>query len=79
MVCTGNYANPYVPEFPGQHAFKGRIMHSHQYRTNEGFNGQRVLIIGIGNTAGDIAVDLSMVASKVCSLYHVVIYSEPLL
>ena len=65
MVCTGVYANPHVPEFPGQHSFKGKIMHSHRYRTSEGFEGKRVLIIGIGNTAGDIAVDLSMVASKV--------------
>ena len=65
MVCTGVFAKPHVPDFPGQKSFSGKIMHSHEYRTNHGFENQRVLIIGIGNTAGDIAADLSFVASKV--------------
>ena len=65
MVCTGCYTDPHIPVFPGQQSFKGKIMHSHSYRTNKGFENQRVLIVGIGNTAGDIAVELSLVASKV--------------
>ena len=65
MVCTGSFAKPHVPEFSGQNVFTGKVMHSHDYRTSQGFENQRVLIVGIGNTAGDIAADLSYVASKV--------------
>ena len=65
MICTGVFAKPHVPEFPGDKLFTGKVMHSHEYRTSKGFENQRVLIVGIGNTAGDIAADLSYVASKV--------------
>ena len=65
MICTGVFAKPHAPGFPGQNLFTGKVMHSHEYRTSKGFENQRVLIVGIGNTAGDIAADLSYVASKV--------------
>lgn len=65
MVCTGVYSDPHIPWFPGEDCFKGKVMHSHQYRTNKSFEDQRVLVVGLGNTAGDIACDLSMAASKV--------------
>lgn len=40
-------------------------MHSHDYRSMEGFQGKTVIIIGIGNSAGDLAADLSKVAKHV--------------
>lgn len=47
--------------------FKGRYLHSQQYKDAEAFRGKRVLVVGIGNTGGDIAVELSHVAAKVQS------------
>ncbi|KAM5237692.1 dimethylaniline monooxygenase [N-oxide-forming] 4-like [Ctenodactylus gundi] len=67
MVCTGNFLNPQLPleSFPGIHQFKGNILHSQEYRTPEAFQGKRVLVIGLGNTGGDVAVELSRIAAQV--------------
>ncbi|NXC48052.1 FMO4 monooxygenase, partial [Penelope pileata] len=68
MVCTGNFQKPHLPlaSFPGiETRFRGRYLHSQEYKDAEAFQGKRVLVIGIGNTGGDIAVELSRVAAKV--------------
>jgi putative flavoprotein involved in K+ transport len=59
VVATGIVANPYVPEIPDRHRFTGDVMHSVQYRRPEGRKGRRVLIVGAGNSAGEISVELS--------------------
>ncbi|KAM7011994.1 uncharacterized protein LKV04_022432 [Tautogolabrus adspersus] len=67
MVCTGHFTQPHLPlkDFPGIESFEGRYFHSWDYRSAEGLEGKRVLVIGIGNSGGDIAVDISRVAEKV--------------
>ncbi|XP_007987710.3 dimethylaniline monooxygenase [N-oxide-forming] 4 [Chlorocebus sabaeus] len=67
MVCTGHFLNPHLPleAFPGIHKFKGQILHSQEYKIPEGFQGKRILVIGLGNTGGDIAVELSRTAAQV--------------
>jgi len=50
------------PAFPGK--FDGLIMHAHDYRTTDGFEDRNVLVVGFGNSAVDIAVELSRVARK---------------
>ncbi|NXA48974.1 FMO4 monooxygenase, partial [Nothocercus julius] len=68
MVCTGRYQEPLLPlaSFPGiETRFRGRYLHSREYRDTEGFQGKRVLVVGLGNTGGDISVELSRVAAKV--------------
>ncbi|XP_037681289.1 dimethylaniline monooxygenase [N-oxide-forming] 4 isoform X2 [Choloepus didactylus] len=67
MVCTGHFLNPRLPleSFPGIHKFKGQILHSQEYKIPEGFQGKRVLVIGLGNTGGDIAVELGRMAAQV--------------
>jgi dimethylaniline monooxygenase (N-oxide forming) len=65
LVCTGHHAEKHVPDFPGLSTFKGKVLHSHDYRHPAGFEDKKVLIIGIGNSGGDMAVELSRVASKV--------------
>ncbi|XP_027647926.2 dimethylaniline monooxygenase [N-oxide-forming] 4 isoform X1 [Falco peregrinus] len=68
MVCTGHFQEPYLPlaSFPGIDThFKGQYIHSREYRDVEAFRGKRVLVIGIGNTGGDLSVELSRVAAKV--------------
>lgn len=51
----------------GIEKFKGQYFHSRQYKNPDGFEGKRVLVIGIGNSASDIAVELSKKASQVQS------------
>jgi len=58
VVATGYCADPWVPRWPGQERFGGRILHSSEYRDGEPFRGQSVLVIGFGNSGGDIAIDL---------------------
>ncbi|NXX93494.1 FMO4 monooxygenase, partial [Centropus bengalensis] len=68
MVCTGHYQEPYLPLafFPGiDTRFKGQYLHSQEYKDVEAFRGKRVLVVGIGNTGGDLSVELSHVAAKV--------------
>ncbi|NXF20781.1 FMO4 monooxygenase, partial [Rhodinocichla rosea] len=68
MVCTGHYQEPYLPlaSFPGiESRFKGQYLHSWEYRDAQAFRGKRVLVLGIGNTGGDLSVELSRVAAKV--------------
>ncbi|XP_070688260.1 flavin-containing monooxygenase 5-like [Pempheris klunzingeri] len=67
MVCTGHFTQPHLPltDFPGIESFEGRYFHSRDYRHSEGLQGKRVVVIGIGSSGGDIAVDISRVAEKV--------------
>ncbi|XP_009460830.1 PREDICTED: dimethylaniline monooxygenase [N-oxide-forming] 4 [Nipponia nippon] len=68
MVCTGHYQEPHLPlaSFPGiDTRFKGQYLHSQEYKDVEAFRGKRVLVVGIGNTGGDLSVELSRVAAKV--------------
>jgi hypothetical protein len=55
--------DPRLPGFPGE--FTGEQTHSHHYRTAAPFEGKDVLVVGIGNSAVDIAVDLCRLASSV--------------
>lgn len=65
MVCTGHHVTPSMATFPGQQSFRGQIIHTHSYKKPVDFVGKRVVVVGIGNSGGDVAVELSMVNSKV--------------
>ncbi|XP_060083820.1 flavin-containing monooxygenase 5-like [Ylistrum balloti] len=65
LVCTGHHASPNKPEFPGISKFKGKVIHSHDYKTQNEYTEKKVIVIGIGNSGGDVAVELSHVASQV--------------
>ncbi len=59
IVATGVNRVPYVPEWKGQEDFEGTITHSRTYKNTKSYKGKRVLIIGMGNTGAEIALDLS--------------------
>jgi len=58
IVATGANAHPRRPGLPGEEAFTGHVLHSHTYRDAAPFAGQRVLVVGMGNTGAEIALDL---------------------
>jgi cation diffusion facilitator CzcD-associated flavoprotein CzcO len=58
VVATGFYGEPHVPSWSGQERFGGPILHSSVYEDGEPFRGQRVLVVGLGNSGGEIAIDL---------------------
>lgn len=57
LVANGHHWNPQYPHYEG--TFEGELTHSHHYRTNLPYQGKRVLVIGGGNSACDIAVDVA--------------------
>ncbi|MEE6496162.1 hypothetical protein FKM82_002245 [Ascaphus truei] len=67
LICSGHHTFPHLPvaSFPGIKKFRGQYLHSRDYKGPDGFQGKRVLVIGIGNSGGDIAVELSRTAQQV--------------
>lgn len=60
VVCTGYNRVPNIPHWPGDKTlFEGEIIHSSQYRNAEPYRGKRVLVVGMGNSGAEIALDLS--------------------
>lgn len=62
-VCNGHHWLPRMPEYPGN--FTGEFIHSHEVKKFSRFAGKRVLVIGGGNSACDVAVESSRVAASV--------------
>lgn len=65
VLATGYSAVPFVPDWAGRESFTGRLLHSAEYREPSGFRSRRVLVVGAGNSAAEIAVELSAVADEV--------------
>ncbi len=59
VLATGQYDLPQQPTWPGQEHYTGRLLHSAAYRTGRDYAGQRVLVIGVGNSGAEIAADLA--------------------
>ncbi|XP_067273302.1 si:dkey-239i20.4 [Pseudorasbora parva] len=66
LVCAGHFTQPQKPfsDFPGIDSFPGTVIHSWEYKDPGPYFGKRVVIVGIGNSGGDIAVELSRVCEK---------------
>jgi cation diffusion facilitator CzcD-associated flavoprotein CzcO len=58
VSATGTWSSPNVPRMPGQEAFRGPILHSAHYPSGDGFVGQRVVVVGGGNSGAQIVADL---------------------
>jgi indole-3-pyruvate monooxygenase len=59
VVATGYNRVPNPERLPEQHRFRGPVVHSSSYRNADPFVGQRVLVVGAGNTGAEIALDLA--------------------
>ncbi|GHD13888.1 monooxygenase [Streptomyces violarus] len=58
VVATGYNHTPRLPDWPGREAFTGEFLHAGEYRDGAPYAGRDVLVVGIGNTGAEIAVDL---------------------
>jgi len=54
--AAGQHSTPNVPEWPGFDEFKGRILHSHDFREAKEFTGKDILVVGSSYSAEDIAL-----------------------
>jgi len=59
VLATGKYRTPAVPPWPGLNQYAGELVHSGDFRNAWPFRGRDVLVVGAGNSAADIAVQLS--------------------
>jgi cation diffusion facilitator CzcD-associated flavoprotein CzcO len=59
VLATGNYRTPTIPAWPGLSHFSGEVVHSGNFRNAWPFRGRDVLVVGAGNSAADIAVQLA--------------------
>lgn len=58
VVATGTSGEPVIPSWPGLESFPGPVLHSSRYRNGAPFAGLDVLVVGFGNSGGEIALDL---------------------
>ncbi|KAB1147210.1 NAD(P)/FAD-dependent oxidoreductase [Streptomyces luteolifulvus] len=58
VVATGYNHTPHVPDWPGRDTYTGELLHAGSYRNAEPYAGRDVLVVGVGNTGAEIAVDL---------------------
>lgn len=77
VVATGHNHTPYVPDWPGRDTYAGEFLHAGEYRNPAPYAGRDVLVVGVGNTGAEIAVDLveggaSRVRLSVRTVPHIV-------
>ena len=65
VMATGLNREPVRPSWPGQELYRGHVMHSVEYRSGAAFAGQRALVVGMGNTGAEIALDLQKHGARV--------------
>jgi putative flavoprotein involved in K+ transport len=65
VVATGYSHTPRRPDWPGVETFRGDLRHSADYREPSPYAGRRVLVVGAGNSATEIALDLLRVGAEV--------------
>lgn len=70
VVANGLYFDPFIPELPGLEKFKGNIIHSSEYRTPSLVTGRRVVVVGFGKSALDVAGDVAKFAKQVSLVYR---------
>ena len=66
IVATGINRIPFLPKWQGDDTFDGTIIHSYKYKNAKPFLGQNILVVGMGNTGAELALDL---AENGCNTY----------
>lgn len=70
LVCNGHYHTPTFPTYKGADTFKGKQIHSHDYRCPDAFKDENVLVIGGGPSGFDLANEISKKANRVTLSHH---------
>jgi cation diffusion facilitator CzcD-associated flavoprotein CzcO len=65
VVATGMARTPYRPDWSGQEGFPGSLVHAADYREPSAYRDRTVLVVGAGNSAAEIAVEVAEVAASV--------------
>ena len=65
VIATGIVSNPTSADIPDRASFSGRVIHSRDYRRPDDFARRRVLVVGVGNSAGEIAAEIAAAGALV--------------
>jgi putative flavoprotein involved in K+ transport len=58
VIATGYNHTPHLPHWRGSAGYRGELLHASAYRNAAPYRGKDVLVVGVGNTGAEIAVDL---------------------
>jgi putative flavoprotein involved in K+ transport len=70
VAASGSFSNPYRPTFPGEESFSGELSHAADYRNPTPYTGRRVIVVGAGDSAAQIANELAEVATITVATHH---------
>ena len=70
VAASGSFANPYRPSFPGEEAFTGELSHVADYRDPAPYAGERVIVVGAGDSAAQVANELAPTATVTLATRH---------
>ncbi len=70
VAASGSFSNPHHPSFDGQEAFAGELVHVAEYRNPRPYIGQRVIVVGAGSSAAQVANEVAPVASVTLATRH---------
>ena len=70
VAASGSFSNPYRPSFPGQEAFTGELSHVADYRNPAPYACERVIVVGAGDSAAQVANELAPVATVTLATRH---------
>lgn len=83
VVATGENGEKCMPDISGLEGFAGTVIHSIDYKSGKEFEGKKVLVVGCGNSAMEIALDLvnnntrpSVVVCSLITLKSLNLYSD---
>ena len=70
VAASGSFSNPYRPSFEGEEAFAGELSHVADYRNPAPYAGRRVIVVGAGDSAAQVANELAPVATVTLASRH---------
>jgi putative flavoprotein involved in K+ transport len=70
VAASGSFSTPHRPVFPGQSSFTGRLLHVADYRNPLPFIGMRVVVVGAGDSAAQVANELAPLAHVTVAVRH---------
>ena len=70
VAASGSFSNPYRPSFPGEETFTGELSHVADYRNPTPYAGLRVVVVGAGDSAAQVANELAPVATVTIATRH---------
>ncbi|MDX2531564.1 flavin-containing monooxygenase [Streptomyces scabiei] len=78
IAATGTFGRPHRPDVPGLETYTGTLLHAADYRAPEPFDGQRIVVVGAGNSAVQIAAELGGRAQVTLAARHPVRFARQL-